>query len=80
MTLEKVRKILGWCSVINIGLLLSGAVVLRLVHDIAYRISGEPFGLSVERFDALQYEGLIIYKICIIMFNIVPYIALRIVR
>jgi hypothetical protein len=80
MTQDKVRKILGWCSVINAGLLLLSMAGLMLFHEMAYRIYGEPFGLSVESFNALQYEGLIIYKICILMFNIVPYIALRIVK
>ena len=80
MTLEKVRKILGWCSVINAGLLLLSMVGLMLFHDVAYRLYGGWFNLSVETFDVLHYEGLIIYKICILVFNIVPYIALRIVK
>jgi len=80
MTQGKVRTILGWCSVINSGLLLFSMAGLRLFHDMAYRTYGEPFGLSVDSFNALQYEGMITFKILILMFNIVPYIALRIVR
>ena len=35
--------------------------------------------LSVEQFDALHYAGMALYKIGILLFNLVPYIALRIV-
>jgi hypothetical protein len=35
--------------------------------------------LSVERFDAIHYAGMLFFKICIFLFNIVPYFALRIV-
>ena len=34
------------------------------------------FKLSVETFDAIQYVGIAVYKIGIILFNLVPLIAL----
>jgi hypothetical protein len=37
------------------------------------------FHLSVEQFDALHYAGIALYKIGILLFNLVPYIALRLV-
>jgi hypothetical protein len=36
--------------------------------------------LSVEQFDMLHYAGMSIFKIGILLLNVVPYIALRIVR
>ncbi len=80
MTREEIRKILGWCSVINIGLFIASTVGMRLMHDAGYQLFGQGFGLSAESFDALQFEGLIIYKICILVFNVVPYIAMRILK
>jgi len=38
------------------------------------------FHLSVEQFDALHYAGMALYKLGILLFNLVPYIALRLVR
>jgi hypothetical protein len=35
--------------------------------------------LSVEQFDALHYAGMALFKIGILLFNLVPYIALQIV-
>ena len=37
------------------------------------------FYLSREQFDALHYAGMALYKIGILLFNLVPYIALHIV-
>jgi hypothetical protein len=37
------------------------------------------FKLSVETFDAMHYAGLAVYKIGIILLNLVPFIALCLV-
>ncbi len=79
MTVEIVRDVLAWCAVINVGLLLWWVLFLTLAHDLAYRVHGKWFKLSVERFDVIHYSGMLFFKICIFLFNIVPYLALRIV-
>ncbi len=79
MTLEQIRDILAWCAVINIGLLLLYWIKFRLAHDFLYRVHGKWFKLSVERFDAIHYTAMAFWKMGIFMFNIVPYLALRIV-
>ena len=78
MTFEIIRDVLAWCSVINVGLLLFWALGFMLAHDLIYRIHGKWFKLSAERFDAFHYSGMGFFKIGIILFNIVPYFALRI--
>ena len=79
MTVEIIREVLAWCSVINIGLLLFWLLWLTLAHDFVYRVHGKWLKLSVERFDEIHYMGIAFFKICIFVFNIVPYLALRIV-
>ncbi len=79
MTIELIRDALAWCSVINIGLLLFWVLWLTLAHDFVYRVHSKWLKLSVESFDTIHYTGMAFFKICIFMFNIVPYIALRIV-
>ncbi len=79
MTVEIVRDVLAWCTVINVGLLLWWWLFLTLAHDFAYRFHGKWLKLSVEKFDAIHYTGMLFFKICIFLFNIVPYFALRIV-
>ena len=79
MTVEIISSFLAWCSVINIGLLLFWLLWLMLGHDFIYRFHGRWFKLSVERFDAIHYSLMGVFKIGIFLFNIVPYFALRIV-
>ena len=79
MTIETIRDVLGWCAVINLGLLLWWFLFFMLAHDWMYRIHGKWFKLPVERFDAIHYSGMAFFKICILLFNIVPYLAIRIV-
>ncbi len=79
MTIDLVRNALLWCTVINFGLLLFGALLFILAHDWLYRIYSRWFRLSVEQFDCIVYASLVLYKAGIILFNLVPYIALRIV-
>jgi hypothetical protein len=79
MTVEIIRDVLAWCAVINVGLLLLWLLFFMLAHDLVYRTHGKWFKLSVERFDAIHYAGMAFFKICIFLFNIVPYFALCIV-
>jgi hypothetical protein len=37
------------------------------------------YKISEERFDAVNYAGLALYKGAVFVFNLVPYLALRIV-
>lgn len=79
MTVEIIRNVLAWCSVINIGLLLFWWLWFMLAHDFIYRFHGKWFKLPVERFDSIHYALIGFFKIGIFLFNIVPYFALRIV-
>jgi hypothetical protein len=79
MTLEIVRNALLWCSILNYGLLLAGVLVFALPHEWAYRIWARWFRISREQFDTIAVASLAIYKTGIILFNLIPYIALRIV-
>ncbi|NQV01647.1 MAG: hypothetical protein HQ542_03305 [Bacteroidia bacterium] len=79
MTIDTVRDALLWCFVINMGLLLWWFLFFTLAHDWIYRFHGKWFKLPVEKFDAIHYAGMAFFKICILVFNLVPYIALRII-
>jgi len=79
MSITIIREALLWCTVINYGILFVWSLVFLLAHDWLYRLHGRWFHLSVEQFDALHYGGMALYKIDLLLFNIVPYIALRIV-
>jgi hypothetical protein len=79
MTIEIIRAALGWCTLINWGLLLWWFLFLILAHDWTYRVHSKWFKLSVDQFDAIHYAGMALFKVGIILFNLVPYLTLRIV-
>lgn len=79
MTVDLLLDVLGWSSIIHIGLLLWWALWFILAHDFMYRMHHKWFNLSEERFDLVNYAGMALYKIAIIVLNIVPYLALRII-
>ncbi|MBN1276903.1 MAG: hypothetical protein JXA35_05370 [Deltaproteobacteria bacterium] len=79
MTVEIIRSVLAWCSVINIGLLLFWFLFFTLAHDFIYRMHARWFNIPVETFDSIHYASMAIFKTGIFIFNLVPYLALRIV-
>jgi hypothetical protein len=78
MNIETVRRTFLWCTIINYGILLVWFLVFMIAHDWMYRFHGRWFQLSVEQFAMLHYAGMSVYKIGIILLNLVPYIALHI--
>ena len=78
MTVEVVRDVFLWCSIINGGLFILIFLTFSLAHNWIYRIHSVLFNIPEGRYDTIMYSMIIFYKTCWIMFNIIPYIALRI--
>ena len=78
MTIAVTRNFLLLCTVINYGVLLVWFLVFVFAHDWMLRINGRWFRLSRDQFDALHYAGMSIFKIGILLFNLVPFIVLSI--
>jgi len=78
MTLEMIRAVLAWSTVVNLGILLLWFFFFAVAHDWMYRMHKKWFNLSPEAFDALHYGGMGLYKLGILLLNLVPYLVLRI--
>lgn len=76
MTASEIQRVLLWSVGINYGVLFVWFGVFVVAHDWMYRLHTRWFKLSVESFDALHYAGLSIYKIGILLLNLVPLVAL----
>jgi len=76
MTVDTLRAVLGWCSLINIAFLLWWSLFFIFGHNWIYKIHSRWFKLTPEKFDAIHYSGMAFYKICIFIFNVAPYFAL----
>ncbi len=77
MNVELLRTSIGWCAVLNIGLLTGWFGFFWLGHDLMYRFHSRLFRISVERFDAIHYAMMGIFKIAVFSLNLVPYLVLR---
>ncbi|QOR60960.1 DUF6868 family protein [Sulfurovum sp. ST-21] len=77
-TIEAIREFLGWCSVINIGLLILSSVLIIAIRRPVSRIHAKMFDLNENDVQLAYFQYLGQYKVAIIMFNIVPYLALKI--
>jgi hypothetical protein len=78
MTIDTLTTFLGWCSVINIGVLLFSTLMMIVVRDFAIKLHSSLFGVNPEELPIIYLQYLGNYKIAIIILNIVPYIALKV--
>lgn len=78
-SLALLQAVLGWSAVLNLAVLLWWFALFALARDRVHRLHGRWFQLSRERFDALHYAGMAFYKLAILLFNVAPWLALRIV-
>ena len=80
MGIEVARNALLWCTVINYALLMMWFALYVLPHTWLHRLWGHWFRLTAEQFDAINFAGIAIYKVGILLFNLVPYVALTMDR
>jgi hypothetical protein len=77
MSIDRLLRFLLWCTVINYAVILIWFLFFIVAHDSIYLLHSAWFRISVQQFDMLHYGGMAIFKIGILLFNLVPYIALR---
>lgn len=80
MNRDLLRRFLLACTLINVGILALWSVILLLPHAWLYQLWHRWFLLSAEQFDVILFAGLLFYKVLVILFNLVPSLALLIVR
>ncbi len=79
MSIQMLTRFLMWCTLLNMGLLIVLFLVLAFAGDFVYKMHGRWFPLTRETFNAVIYSFLGGYKIIILAFNLIPWIALTIV-
>jgi hypothetical protein len=78
MTLELLTIFLGWTALINIAVLLFSTVMVLAIRERISKIHAKLFGLDQADVGRAYFQYLAQYKIAILVFNIAPYLALRI--
>lgn len=79
MDIDTLRKFLGWCTIIDIGILILTILIAAVFGDAIYRtIHGSSSSISREAFSVAIYGWIGIHRAFIIVFNLVPWIALMV--
>ncbi len=76
MNISDTHDFLLYSLIINYLILLLWFGVFVLAHDWIYRLHTRWFNISMQTFDTIHYSGIAIYKIGIILLNLVPLLVL----
>ncbi len=79
MDIQTLTAFFMWCTILNVALLLFSSLMCICAGDWAYRIHSKLFSISKETFNVVIYSFIALYKLLVIVFILIPYIALLIV-
>ncbi len=76
MDIQTLRTFFMWCSIINGGMLILSFLFCSLAGNWVYKVQSRWFPMSRDTFNVAMYCLLGSFKLAVIVFNVVPYIAL----
>jgi len=76
MDVQTLQTFLGWCTVINMTMLIIGSLFIGPMRGMIVGIHGKMFGLAEGDLLRAYFQYLAHYKIAVVVFNLVPYVAL----
>lgn len=79
MTLEQMTQFFGWCAILNIAMLAIAAAIVIWQQKWILKIHSGMFGVPKQDLSIVYFKYLAYYKIAILVFNLAPYFALRII-
>ena len=79
MDIQTLTTFFMWCTILNVALLLFSSLMCICAGDWVYRIQSKLFSISKETFNVVIYSFIALYKLLVIVFILIPYIALLIV-
>ncbi len=78
LTTETLTELLGWSCVINIALLFLTAIIVIAMRGTIASIHSSLFGVDEKDLGRAYFQYMAQYKIAIIVFNVAPYVAFKI--
>ena len=79
MDITTVRAFFMWCTIMNGALLVFSFLFCACAGDWVYRMHSRWFPISREAFNIAIYSFIGLFKVFVLAFNLVPYVALVIV-
>ncbi len=78
-SLETLTAFLGWCTILNLGMLALTAILVMTMRDLMTRIHASMFGVTEGDLPRVYFKYMAQYQIAIFVFNLAPYISLKLV-
>ena len=79
MDIATLQSFFMWCTILNLGILIIVGVFLTIGADFVYWITGKFFPVSRGTFDTVVFCWIALYRLVLIVFSVVPWIALEII-
>jgi len=70
-------QFLGWCTVLHVGTYIVSVVTMLVMRSAMLRRNTSWFGLSADEFVRLGWSWLAAYKLGILLFAMIPWLALK---
>jgi len=80
MNIEVMRNFFMVMTIINGILLIVTFLMCSLFGNLIHKIHSKMFPIKRETFDVVIYSLISVYKVFFIMFNVVPFIALLLMK
>ncbi len=80
MTLDQLTELFKWMTIINIGLFIVNSLLIIVLKKVVCKMHGKLFGIDESKVSIIVYGYLGIYRISILVFNLVPYFSLLILK
>jgi len=77
--LDAIAKVLLRCVVFGFLLILVWFGAYSLAGDVIYSVHGKLFGITPHELNLIHYGGMAFVKLCVLLFFLFPYIAIRLV-
>lgn len=77
MNIAQLTDFLLYCTLINYVILLIWFFAFTFAKNWMKKLHRQWFNLSDQNFDAIHYSAMAVYKIGILLLNLVPFIALK---
>lgn len=77
-SIETLATFFGWCTIINIGLIVFVFVLFSIFHEFFSGLTAKMFGVSTEVAKETVLRVFMQYRVVVLVLNLVPYIALKI--
>jgi len=80
MDIQTLTSFFMWCTIINVCFLIFLALIYLVAPNLVYRLQSRWIPISRETFDVIFYSFIGFFKVVVLVFNVVPWIALVIIQ